>query len=271
MGYSIGIDIGGSTTKIVGIKNNTVTNCLKVKATDQITSAYGAFGKFLSSNNLELVDIDRIMLTGVGASFIKEGMFNLPTTTVDEFIAVGLGGQYLTNLSRAIIVSMGTGTAFVETDGDSIKHIGGTGVGGGTLLGLSSKMLSIRDFDQITELAQDGDLAHVDLSVGDISKQVLSDMPMETTASNFGNLSDLASDSDIALGIINLVIESIGMFAVFASRASHIKDVVLTGHLTTLKHAKDVFSFLEKMYNLKFIIPNHAEYATAIGAALYNK
>ena len=44
---------------------------------------------------------------------------------------------------RAIIVSMGTGTAYVMADNDKAYHIGGTGAGGGTLLGLSNRMLNI--------------------------------------------------------------------------------------------------------------------------------
>lgn len=272
MGYFIGIDIGGSTTKIVGLKDGQVAGCLKVKANDQVTSAYGAFGKFLSAYHLELSDIERIMLTGVGASFIKEGMFNLPTVRVDEFEAVGYGGQFLTKLQKAIIVSMGTGTAFVHIDGSEVRHLGGTGVGGGTLLGLASQMLGVRNFENIVDMARSGNLSNIDLLVGDISKQVLSDMPMETTASNFGKISDLATPSDIALGIINLVFQTIGMFAVFASRADGIQDIVLTGNLTTIQQMREVFVILEKMHGVHFLIPKNAEFATAIGAALcYNK
>ena len=58
---------------------------------------------------------------------------------VDEFHAIGKGGLFLTGLTRAIIVSMGTGTAFIIADQNGEKHIGGTGIGGGTLLGLPIK------------------------------------------------------------------------------------------------------------------------------------
>ncbi|MDP4110021.1 MAG: pantothenate kinase, partial [Bacillota bacterium] len=152
MGYLIGIDIGGSTTKIVGLKDGRVSGQLKVKAGDQITSAYGAFGKFLSENGLGLKSVDQIMFTGVGASFIGNGMFNLPTKRVDEFRAIGYGGKYLSGLDNSVIVSMGTGTAFVHVSGKVVKHLGGTGIGGGTLLGLANKLFNIRDFDNIVDL-----------------------------------------------------------------------------------------------------------------------
>ena len=44
MGYIIGIDIGGSTTKIVGLKDGKLVSHDIVRAGDPFTSAYGAFG-----------------------------------------------------------------------------------------------------------------------------------------------------------------------------------------------------------------------------------
>ncbi|MDP4153305.1 MAG: hypothetical protein Q8865_07715 [Bacillota bacterium] len=46
MGLVIGIDIGGSTTKIIGIKDKEIISPIQVRATDPIASLYGAFGKF---------------------------------------------------------------------------------------------------------------------------------------------------------------------------------------------------------------------------------
>ena len=46
MKIAIGIDVGISTTKIVGIQDGGVTSPLWIKATDPVTSLYGAFGKF---------------------------------------------------------------------------------------------------------------------------------------------------------------------------------------------------------------------------------
>ena len=45
MGVILGIDIGGSSTKIVGLhENGTVIDMLRVKAEDPLTSLYGALG-----------------------------------------------------------------------------------------------------------------------------------------------------------------------------------------------------------------------------------
>ena len=65
----IGIDVGGSTTKIVGFRDNQLIEPIFVRAHDQLTSAYGAFGRFTAENGLDIADIDKIMVTGVGSTF----------------------------------------------------------------------------------------------------------------------------------------------------------------------------------------------------------
>lgn len=48
MGVILGIDIGGSSTKIVGLAPDlSVIDMLRVKADDPLTSLYGAMGNFL--------------------------------------------------------------------------------------------------------------------------------------------------------------------------------------------------------------------------------
>jgi type II pantothenate kinase len=268
MGKIIGIDIGGSTTKIVGFDKDVIMDPLLVRANDPIASVYGAFGKFMSIHSLQLSDIEQIMITGVGASFINKKLFGIPTGRVDEFMAIGMGGLYLSKLKKAIIVSMGTGTALVRAEGNSAVHLGGTGVGGGTLLGLSNRMLNVRHFDELIETAKGGDLSQVDLTIGDISKEALETLPDETTASNFGKISDLATKSDLAIGIINLVFQTIGMIAVFNTKIDNTKDIVLTGNLTNVPQAQNIFDQLSKLYGVRFQTPQNAEYATAVGAAI---
>lgn len=268
MSYIIGIDIGGSTTKIVGFSDNKIFSPILVKASDPIASVYGAFGKFLTLNSLNLSDIERIMITGVGSSFVTEKIYGIPTGKVDEFRAIGAGGLFLSKLRKAIIVSMGTGTAFVMADGNSVQHVGGTGVGGGTLLGLSYKMLNVRNFEDLIETANGGNLAHIDLTIGDITQDILTGLPPDTTASNFGKISDLASKSDAALGIINLVFQTIGMLSIFATRIHQINKIILTGNLVNVPQAYIIFEQLSKLFDVSFHIPENAEYATAAGAAI---
>ena len=75
--------------------------------------------------------------------------------------------------------------------------------------------------------------------------------------------------SDIALGVVNMVGEIIGMLSVFAARAYHLDRVVLTGNLTTIDPIRRVFDVLEATFGIHFIIPENAEFGTVIGAALW--
>ena len=270
----IGIDVGGSTTKIVGFDlskgERHLIEPLFVRATDPITSIYGAFGKFTDQNALELSDIKKVMITGVGSSHITRAIYSLPCHIVEEFRCIGLGGLYLSGLDRALVASLGTGTALVySVNGEEPKYLGGTGVGGGTLLGLSKKMLNMDNIRHIEELAKEGDLSRVVLKINDLTKHdLVPGFSDKMTASNFGNVSDIATKSDIALGIINMVFETIGMVSIFAARNHNLRDIVLTGNLTTIECATEVFGTLNRMFDMNFIIPQRSQFGPVIGAAL---
>ena len=98
-------------------------------------ASYGAFGKFLHDNDIALDDVERVMLTGVGAAYINSPIYGLTTQKVEEFIADGLGAAFESKLNRMIVVSMGTGTSLVSYQDGAIRHLGGIGIGGGTLNG----------------------------------------------------------------------------------------------------------------------------------------
>lgn len=267
----IGIDVGGSTTKIVGIdRNRNLMEPMFVRATDPITSLYGAFGKFISQNNLTLSDIRRVMVTGVGSSYISNSIYDLECVHVTEFECVGLGGLFLSGLERAVVVSMGTGTAMVYVTNDgTMTYLGGTGVGGGTLIGLSKKLLSTDNIDNIVSLASNGSLANVDLRLCDIANQnQMYALPPELTVANFGKVNDLASRYDLALGLINMVFETAGMMAIFAARYCNTEDIVLTGNLTQIPQGNETIKTLNDIFKVKFMVPERSQFGTVIGAAL---
>jgi len=87
------------------------------------------------------------------------------------------------------------------------------------------------------------------------------------TAANFGKISDLASRADIALGLVNMVYETVSMCAIFAARNYNLNDIVLTGNLTRSPLAQPIFANLSELFHVNFVIPEHAGYSTVIGAA----
>jgi type II pantothenate kinase len=270
MGTIIGIDVGGSTTKIVGFNpKGELIAPIFVKANDPVTSVYGAFGKFTNSNGLSLGDIDSVMVTGVGSSSIPDDIYGLRCVRVAEFDSIGLGGLYLTGLDQAVIVSMGTGTAIVYAGKKKrIEYMGGTGIGGGTLTGLSKKLYGVRTISDIVDLAKSGKLENVDLRVSDLTSKNIDGMSSEITASNFGKVSDLAGREDLALGLINMVFETVAMLSLFAARDKKLDNIILTGNLTTIPQAKEIFGEMSRLFGKNYIIPKYSNFATVIGAAL---
>jgi type II pantothenate kinase len=274
----IGIDVGGTTTKIVGFRKNQqgkreLIAPQFVRATDPMTSIYGAFGKFTAENGLGLSDIERIMVTGAGSSNVRNGIYDLPCVTVPEFSSSGIGGLYLSGLSEAIVVSMGTGTALIHArrDGEryNIKYLGGTGVGGGTLVGLSRRILGVDSIEHIEQLCADGNLDNIDLKIKDISQNhTYHGINENLTAANFGKVSDIATPSDLALGIANMVAETVAMLSIFAARSYQLQDIVLIGNLTRIAPIRAAFEGLTDSFNVHFIIPENAQFGTVIGAAL---
>ena len=158
MGMVIGIDVGGSTTKIIGVDKEGIKHPMIVKAEDPITSLFGAFGKYIYDNGISLNDIDKVMLTGVGSAYVNQPLYGLSTDHTDEFLANGLGAHYDSQLQDLIVVSMGTGTSFVKVEGGkNISHIGGIGIGGGTIQGLSRLLLKTQNIHQVVKMAEKGE------------------------------------------------------------------------------------------------------------------
>ena len=264
----IGIDIGSTTTKAVSFEEGKVVKKIKTRADDAITSATGAFGKMMLENGIKMSEVEQIKITGVGATKIKGELFGIATEKVDEITAIGTGGMFLSGKDNIVIVNIGTGTAIIEAHKDKIIHLGGSGVGGGTIRGLSKKLISLSDFNDIMNLAGTGSLDQVDLLLEDIMGMDMGFLNSKSTASNFGKMLDTARNQDIAMGIINMVYEVIGMLAVFAARSRNIDMVIVTGSGSHNPLGQEVLADISKMHSIVFEYPRDAEYTTAVGAGL---
>lgn len=265
----VGIDIGGTTTKIVGLGPARERICATVKANDPVASAAGAIGKFLSVANKRMSDITRLAVTGVGSAALGDEVLGITVEHVEEFLAIGLGGLDLAEAERALVVSVGTGTAIVQAEGRTARHLGGSGVGGGTVLGLGKALAGITDFDTLALAASRGDVKGVDLTIGDISKRAVGTMSRDVTASNFGKMADNPTGDDFAAGIVNMVFQTVGMLAYFAARAERDDTIVVVGNTMQIPSARDVLDKLYPIFGVRFLVPQLASYATALGAALF--
>ena len=78
MGVVLGIDIGGSTTKIAGFQESGQhIGTLRVEASDRLTSLYGAIGNFLSTRAISLNDVACCVITGVGAALVNGDIYGI--------------------------------------------------------------------------------------------------------------------------------------------------------------------------------------------------
>lgn len=270
MSFIIGIDAGISSTKIIGTADDKrIMSPMSIADSDATAPTAEVLNQYLLDSNLTLGDVEHIMLTGVGASIVKEHLHPLNVTIVDEFKANGLGARFDSGLDQLVVVSMGTGTSLVRVDGDDISHIGGIGMGGGTLLGLSKLLLHTSDINEIIKLANEGKPETVNMRIMDICDDQIGGLFGEATASLFAKAKQgNPSDNDIAAGLIHMVLETIGSAAVLSQLNGGFKDFMLIGRLTGLPLCRQVIDEMERLYDVHFHIHKHAPYCTALGAAL---
>ncbi|MEM1569813.1 MAG: pantothenate kinase [Candidatus Bathyarchaeia archaeon] len=267
----VGVDVGGSFTKAVALEGSNVIGLCTVLTTEPVAAVSGALGKLLSQVERPLREVEVLAVSGAGARFLGKSVLDIPVAEVDEIEAIGIGGLTLSGRDRALVASLGTGTALVVAHRNStIQHIGGTGVGGGTIRGLAQLIIRRQNFEVLEELASKGDLRKVDLTVGDIAGRSVGIIPAEATASNFGNISEEAEEKDLAAGIFNLVGEVIGVVVSLAAKAYGLeKDVVLVGRLAGSKLIFERISEVCRLFKVSVMVPENYDYCVAIGAAEY--
>ncbi|GAB1474445.1 hypothetical protein MASR2M69_18860 [Bacteroidota bacterium] len=79
---------------------------------------------------------------------------------------------------------------------------------------------------------------------------------------------DTAQKEDMALGIINMVFQVIGVISVFAAKSRGASSVMVTGNGSKNLIGRGILEEISNLYDIRFDFPQDAEYATAIGAAL---
>ncbi|MBQ9288328.1 MAG: pantothenate kinase [Bacteroidaceae bacterium] len=259
----IGIDIGITSTKIAAVQGNEILFAVilrEIFSPEIITDLLAHYG-------FKSTDVESISVTGVGQSKIKYPLLEKIPRPVGEFEANAAGAGFFYDLEKFIIVSMGTGTSFVKVENGEYAHLGGSALGGGTLTGLSKMVFHGDSSTYICKLADKGDLAHVDLHLDEVCK-VDNRFPLRITASNIRKGNKQTSREDAALGLLNLVVQNIGVMAYFAGLGFGIKDFVCIGRVTQIPQCEQLLEQVSKLYEVNFHIPKYAPYITAIGAAV---
>jgi type II pantothenate kinase len=218
----------------------------------------------------------RIGLTGGGATMLGR---NLPgeVMQVNEFAAWGAGASALLpdGVQRYLLVSVGTGTSVLLVDGVSVTRVGGTALGGGTLIGLAAGLLGESDFEKIAELASRGSRREVDLLVSDIYPAGGIALAGDLTASNFGKYArrlrdgDSIERADVAHAVTGLIAENVALLCSSLAAASQVTRIVFGG--STLRDNPalvDLLTLFLRAYGRDPVFLPNGEYTGALGALL---
>ena len=259
----------------------TVTDTLR-KKDDELIHKMDLSSKDLNQERVRKLfpDIDFISNIGflavTGGKHLELGDYidSTPIIHVNEIDAVGHGSMKLSGLREeesTIIVSAGSGTACIHAHKGIFTHCSGTGVGGGTVLGLSKLLLGTTDPEEIAALAEKGDESFVDLILEDVVSGPIGQLPSDTTAVNFGKVSkeDIEySREDIAAGIVNLVGQTAARIATSVAMMFQATEIVVVGRAPSFAGLKNSLEQAASITGFTPHFPKNGEYASALGAML---
>lgn len=232
----------------------------------------------LAAGGVSLGALPRLAVTGGRHRVLPAQLGHCEVVPVPEVVAIGRGGQAFAlgagevNDQPLLVVSAGSGTAVVSARGSTYTHVSGTGVGGGTLLGLSRLLLGTVDAPAIDAMALRGDPNGADLALRDVVSGPIGSLPPDATAVNFGRLArqvDHASPEDLAAALVTLVAQVIAITAINAARAERLDRVVVIGHMTDMQSFRRVLAQVQQYYGMELTVPENGGFGTALGALLH--
>ena len=270
MAKVIGIDTGGTLTKLAFINQE-----------GELTL------EVFPSNEMELVkewlerhpQVDEIGVTGGRTEQLRSVLQPMKSIEyIVEFEATLKGVRYLLEkeghqIDKSIITNIGTGTSIHYMDGKIHSRISGTGIGGGTLVGLAGLLTGITDFEKITALAAKGDRSAIDLLVKDIFQGMESPIDGSLTASNFGKVGITGvvehPVENVLATVQGLVGEVITTLSIQLAEERDAKYIVYSGStLTDNENLKKVISHYTILKKHTPIFLENSGFSGAVGALL---
>ena len=215
----------------------------------------------------------RVAATGGGAPRLGERIGGVRLEIVPEFEAWARGAPILAHACGVdlptgyLLVSLGTGTSVLAVGRGQPQRVGGSALGGGTLLGLGRLLLGVESFDDLAALAATGDRRPVDLLVGDIYRGVDTPLPRELNAASFGKL-DSRRPQDLAAALMGLVGENVALICGAIARGGEESLVVYCG--STLNRNPTLRRILDRVTSMSGVparFLDEGAFCGAVGAA----
>lgn len=266
----IGIDAGGTLTKLAFVNEQ---NELEFKIFP--SNDFSQVRNWLENHP----HIEEIGLTGGRTQQLLEVLNTMKSIQyLVEFEATFKGVKYLLkkdgyDIENSIITNIGTGTSIHYMEGQSHTRVGGTGIGGGTLTGLSTIITGISDFEDITSKAALGSRELIDLFVKDIFQGMEPPIEGHLTASNFGKVSILKDAkhevNDLLATVQALVGEVITTLSIQFAEEKKAEHIIYIGStLINNEHLKKVIANYTILKKHKPIFLKNCGFTGAIGALL---
>lgn len=276
--YTLVFDFGSTNFKYLVLniaENEKEANIEIIGKGRSIATDFAIFiYEIIKKYNIDIKNIEKILATGTGSSYLEDRFEEIEIIKIDEFNAIAYGGIVLSKLEKGNIVSIGTGTTIVYSDLEKVERIGGTGLGGGTLVGLGSAILSnvecgdkeVTNSKTLIDMAKNGDKSNVDLMIGDISKNNIGNMTSDITAANFAATQKKANKNDYIAALLNMILENIMLII---KSINNKQPSVFIGTMVADNYVKDCIKKIAEYTKNEVVFVEDAEYAIVIGAWEY--
>ncbi|MCE2390729.1 MAG: hypothetical protein J4G09_04520 [Proteobacteria bacterium] len=212
-------------------------------------------------------------LTGGGARAIARELGLPEASVLGEFdcwisgapIVAAIAGLELPEVY--LLVSVGTGaSAILVREGAGVR-VGGTALGGGSLMGLGRLLLGKDRFGEIVALAAEGRRERVDLLLGDLYGPDDSPLPLEVPAAHFAKL-ESAEPADLAAALIGMVAHNLGLICGQLALAHGAPLVMYCGStLNGNDLLRDILNSQTGAFGVRAEFPGLGAFCGAIGAA----
>ncbi|WP_176448686.1 type II pantothenate kinase [Lentibacillus sp. CBA3610] len=264
----IGIDAGGTLIKIAYPENERIHyQSFPSRAMDDVVSWI--------TNHFEN---PAICITG-GKSHALVERLDVSAKSVVEFDATTKGIAYLADQENRplddhfLFVNVGTGTSIHYVNDGKQERVGGSGIGGGTLLGLAHLTTGMKDYETIIQTAGDGNRENVDLKVKDIFEGAVPPISGDLTASNFGKTETMIeqppSEPDILASIIGLIGEVIVTISSQLAVQYNTETIVYIGSsFRSNPLLQEIIETYTRMIGKEPVFLQNGEYSGAVGALL---
>lgn len=256
-GLTAGIDSGSTTTKAVIMRDNQIIGTGWVPTTEVIKSAEEAFQHALQESGVKREEIQGIGVTGYGRFLVGK---HFDAKLIQEEITVNSkGAVFLANAQKgpATVIDIGgmDNKAISVQDG-----VPGSFTMGGICAGASGRFLELT-------------ARRLGVNITDLGKLALKgsykSVPMNSYCIVFGtqslvnSLSKGARPEDVAMAACHSVAEQ-----VFEQQLQEVEvkqPVIMVGGTSLIEGLPRA---MEDLLGIEVIVPNHAQYIGAVGAAL---